>query len=59
MELGKITEIGVESVEFLKSSEFGGKLRKSEALRSLGTADELPELAWGRLAGFAQLILVV
>ena len=33
--MGKITGFGVESEEFLKSTEFGGKLRKSEALRTL------------------------
>ena len=33
--LGKITVFGVESEEYLKSTEFGGKLQKSEALRTL------------------------
>ena len=33
--MGKITEFCLESEEFLKSPEFGGKLRKSEAPRTL------------------------
>jgi hypothetical protein len=40
--IGKITEFGVKSVYFLKSTKFGGKLGKSEALRSLTLSAPTP-----------------